>query len=141
MKRHVLAAAALTFGLAMPALAGDIDIGGVVGGAVGGGVGAGVGSKVGGTTGAVIGGALGGATGAAIGSSVTKDKEPEKVVVKERVVEKEVRVVEVEKRAGPPGTAKARRRAGRNITTIELAQAPGGLESARCAARASPWRL
>ena len=43
-----------------------------------------------------------------IGSSAT-NKEPEKVVVKERVVEKEVRVVEVEK-SGPPGHHKGKKK-------------------------------
>ena len=56
-----------------------------------------------------------GGTGAAIGSSTTK-KEPEKVIVKERVVEREVSVVEVHD--GPPGTAAARKRDGTN-TRIE----------------------
>jgi hypothetical protein len=107
MKRRFLATAALGLSLSTLALAGDVDKGAVIGGAIGGGVGAGVGSKVGGTSGAVIGGAIGGATGAAIGSSTTK--EPERVVVKERVVEKEVRVVEVE-RAGPPGHAKGKKK-------------------------------
>ena len=94
--------AGMIVGLALSglALAGEVDKGAVIGGAVGGGVGAGVGSKVGGTSGAIIGGAIGGGAGAAIGSSVGK-KEPEKIVVKERVVEKEVRVVEVND--GPPG--------------------------------------
>jgi outer membrane lipoprotein SlyB len=107
MKRRYLATVCFTLTLAGSALAGDIDTGAVIGGAVGGGVGAGVGSKVGGTSGAVIGGAIGGATGAAIGSSTTK--QPEKVVVKERVVEKEVRVVEVEKPAGPPGHSRGKK--------------------------------
>jgi uncharacterized protein YcfJ len=86
MQRRYLATVLLTLGLAGPALGGDIDKGAVIGGAIGGGVGGGVGSKVGGTSGAVIGGAIGGAAGAAIGSNTTK--QPEKVVVKERVVEK-----------------------------------------------------
>jgi outer membrane lipoprotein SlyB len=108
MKRRYLATLLITLGLAAPALAGDIDAGAVIGGAVGGGVGAGVGSKVGGTSGAVIGGALGGAAGAAIGSSTRK--EPEKVVVKERVVEKEVRVVEVDRPYGPPGHGRGKKK-------------------------------
>jgi len=87
-------------GTASAASAGDVDKGAVIGGALGGGIGAGVGSKVGGTSGAIIGGAIGGGTGAAIGSSTTK-KEPERVIVKERVVEKEVRIVELHD--GPPG--------------------------------------
>ena len=108
MKRRYLATVLLCLGLAAPAFAGEVDKGAVIGGAVGGGVGAGVGSKVGGTSGAVIGGAIGGATGAAIGSSSTK--EPDKVVVKERVVEREVRVVEVEKPAGPPGHSRGKKK-------------------------------
>ena len=100
MKFKALAILLFGVGLVGAASAGDVDKGAVIGGALGGGVGAGVGSKVGGTSGAIIGGALGGGAGAAIGSSTTK-KEPEKVVVKERVVEKEVRVVEVHD--GPPG--------------------------------------
>lgn len=108
MKRRYLATVLLTLGLAAPALAGDVDKGAVIGGAVGGGVGAGVGSKVGGTSGAVIGGAIGGAAGAAIGSSTTK--EPEKVLVRERVVEKEVRVIEVERPSGPPGHSKGKKK-------------------------------
>ncbi|MCC7547572.1 MAG: hypothetical protein IT532_07390 [Burkholderiales bacterium] len=89
------------------ASAGDVDTGAVIGGAIGGGAGAGVGSKVGGTGGAIIGGAIGGAAGAAIGSSATK-KEPEKVVVRERVVEREVRVVE--KHSGPPGHSRGKKK-------------------------------
>jgi hypothetical protein len=110
MQRHILATAIIGLALSMPVLAGEIDKGAVIGGAVGGGVGAGVGSKVGGTSGAIIGGAIGGATGAAIGSSTTK--EPQKVVVKERVVEKEVRVVEVHEveRSGPPGHSKGKKK-------------------------------
>ena len=100
MKLTSIAILLVGFGMASAAWAGDVDKGAVIGGALGGGVGAGVGSKVGGTSGAIIGGAIGGGTGAAIGSSTTK-KEPEKVIVKERVVEKEVRVVEVHD--GPPG--------------------------------------
>lgn len=96
--------AGMIVGLAMASLAtaGEVDKGAVIGGAVGGGVGAGVGSKVGGTSGAIIGGAIGGGAGAAIGSKVG-NKEPEKVIVKERVVEKEVSVVEVHDHDGPPG--------------------------------------
>ena len=89
------------------AQAGDVDTGAVIGGAIGGGAGAGVGSVVGGTGGAIIGGAIGGAAGAAIGSSTTK-KEPEKVVVRERIVEKEVRVVE--KHSGPPGHSRGKKK-------------------------------
>ena len=100
MKFKTLAALMIGCGIASAVLAGEVDKGAVIGGAVGGGIGAGVGSKIGGTSGAIIGGALGGGTGAAIGSSTTK-KEPDKVIVKERVVEKEVRVVEVHD--GPPG--------------------------------------
>jgi outer membrane lipoprotein SlyB len=70
--------------LATPVFA--VDGGAVIGGAVGGGAGAAVGSAVGGRDGAIIGGAIGGATGAAIGSSPKR----ETVVVKERVVVKEV---------------------------------------------------
>jgi outer membrane lipoprotein SlyB len=99
----------VVFALVGPVLAGEVDKGAVIGGAVGGGVGAGVGSKVGGTSGAIIGGALGGAAGAAIGSSAT-DEPKEKVVVKERVVEKEVRVIEVEKPSGPPGHSKGKKK-------------------------------
>jgi len=87
--------------------AGDVDKGAVIGGAIGGGAGAGVGSAVGGTGGAIIGGAIGGAAGAAIGSSTTK-KEPEKVIVRERVIEKEVRVVE--KEGGPPGHSRGKKK-------------------------------
>jgi len=108
MKRRYLATVLLSLGLASPVIAGEVDKGAVIGGAVGGGVGAGVGSKVGGTGGAVIGGAIGGATGAAIGSSSTK--EPERVVVKERVVEREVRVLEVEKPVGPPGHSRGKKK-------------------------------
>ena len=100
MKFKALAIVLFGFGVASVTSAGDVDKGAVIGGAVGGGIGAGVGSKIGGTSGAIIGGALGGGTGAAIGSSTSK-KEPEQVIVKERVVEKEVRVVEVHD--GPPG--------------------------------------
>ena len=100
MNIRALALIALGLGIATTVSAGEVDKGAVIGGAIGGGVGAGIGSKVGGTSGAVIGGAIGGGTGAAIGSSTTR-KEPEKVVVKERIVEKEVRVVEVND--GPPG--------------------------------------
>lgn len=88
--------------------AGDVDLGAVVGGAVGGGVGAGVGSKVGGTTGAVIGGAVGGAAGAAIGSSAKKE-EP-KVVVREKVVVKEVAVKESDEHSGPPGHRRGKKK-------------------------------
>jgi hypothetical protein len=95
------------FGIASVASAGEVDKGAVIGGALGGGIGAGVGSKIGGTSGAIIGGAIGGGTGAAIGSSTTK-KEPEKVIVKERVVEKEVRVVEVHD--GPPGHRRGKKK-------------------------------
>jgi outer membrane lipoprotein SlyB len=108
MKRRYLATIIVSLSLAAPALAGEVDKGAVIGGAVGGGVGAGVGSKVGGTSGAVIGGAIGGAAGAAIGSSSTS--EPEKVVVKERVVEKEVRVIEVEKPSSPPGHSRGKKK-------------------------------
>jgi outer membrane lipoprotein SlyB len=106
MKLNWLAGVVIAGSFSAAALA--VDTGAVVGGAIGGGVGAGVGSKVGGTTGAVIGGALGGATGAAIGSS--GKKEPEKVVVKERVVEKEVRVVDVEHPSGPPGHSRGKKK-------------------------------
>lgn len=88
--------------------AGDVDLGAVVGGAVGGGVGAGVGSKVGGTTGAVIGGAIGGAAGAAVGSSAKKE-EP-KVVVREKVVVKEVAVHESDAHSGPPGHRRGKKK-------------------------------
>jgi outer membrane lipoprotein SlyB len=108
MQRRYFATVLLTLGLAGQALAGDIDTGAVIGGAIGGGVGGGVGSKVGGTSGAVIGGAIGGAAGAAIGSSTTK--QPERVVVKERVVEKEVKVVEVERPGGPPGHTRGKKK-------------------------------
>jgi hypothetical protein len=87
--------------------AGEVDKGAVIGGAVGGGVGAGVGSKVGGTGGAIIGGAIGGGVGAAVGSSAT-DEPKEKVIVKERVVEKEVRVIEAP--SGPPGHSKGKKK-------------------------------
>jgi hypothetical protein len=100
--------AALLFVLgAGAAHAGEVDKGAVIGGAIGGGAGAGVGSVVGGTGGAIIGGAVGGAAGAAIGSSSTK-KEPEKVVVRERVVHKEVHVVE--ERSGPPGHSRGKKK-------------------------------
>ena len=108
MKRRYLATTLLALGLAASALAGDIDKGAVIGGALGGGVGAGVGSKMGGTSGAVIGGAIGGAAGAAVGSSSTKA--PEKVVVKERTVEREIRVVEVDKPHGPHGHSKGKKK-------------------------------
>jgi outer membrane lipoprotein SlyB len=110
MKRRYLATLTIAIGLAAPLASHAVDTGAVIGGAIGGGAGAGVGSKVGGTTGAVIGGAIGGAAGAAIGSSGSK-KEPEKVVVKERVVEKEVRVIEVhdDERGGPPGHSRGRK--------------------------------
>jgi outer membrane lipoprotein SlyB len=101
MQRRYLATLALAAGIAVPAMSGAVDTGAVIGGAVGGGAGAAVGSQVGGTSGAIIGGAIGGAAGAAVGSSTKK--EPEKVVVKERVVEKETRVVEVHDHDGPPG--------------------------------------
>ena len=113
MRRHHLAAIIISFSFSATASAGDIDTGAVIGGAIGGGAGGGIGSKVGGTSGAVIGGAIGGAAGAAIGSSSTKNKkEPQKVVVQERVVEKEVRVVEVQEveRSGPPGHRKGKRK-------------------------------
>jgi outer membrane lipoprotein SlyB len=109
MSLRYVAVVFLAIGLTGPAFAGEVDKGAVIGGAVGGGVGAGVGSKVGGTKGAIIGGAIGGAAGAAIGSSST-DEPKEKVVVKERVVEKEVRVVEVEKPSGPPGHSKGKKK-------------------------------
>jgi outer membrane lipoprotein SlyB len=110
MKQRFFTTLVLGLSLSTAVIAGEIDKGAVIGGAVGGGVGAGVGSKVGGTSGAVIGGAIGGAAGAAIGSSTTK--EPEKVVVKERVVEKEVRVVEVREveHSGPPGHSRGKKK-------------------------------
>jgi hypothetical protein len=100
---------ALVFGIAVAtaASAAEIDKGAVIGGAIGGGVGAGVGSKIGGTGGAIIGGAIGGGAGAAVGSSAAK-KEPEKVVVKERVVSKEVRIVE--SHDGPPGHSRGKKK-------------------------------
>ena len=106
MKSQCFAALLVMFAGAA-AHAGEIDTGAVIGGAIGGGAGAGIGSTVGGTGGAIIGGAIGGAAGAAIGSS-TKKKEPEKVVVKERIVEKEVRVVE--RRSGPPGHSRGKKK-------------------------------
>jgi outer membrane lipoprotein SlyB len=111
MRRHHLAAIIISFSFSATASAGDIDTGAVIGGAIGGGAGGGIGSKVGGTSGAVIGGAIGGAAGAAIGSSSTK-KESQKVVVQERVVEKEVRVVEVQEveRSGPPGHRRGKKK-------------------------------
>ena len=93
------------FGIASAASAGEVDKGAVIGGALGSGIGAGVGSKIGGTRGAIV----GGGTGPAIGSITTK-KEPEKVIVKERAVEKEVRVVEVHD--GHLRTVGARRKDG-----------------------------
>jgi outer membrane lipoprotein SlyB len=110
MIRRLLATAAFGLSLSTLALAGEVDKGAVIGGAIGGGVGAGVGSKVGGTSGAVIGGAIGGAAGAAVGSSTTK--EPEKVVVKERVVEKETVVVHDAQPEGirPPGHSKGKKK-------------------------------
>ena len=107
MKFKGLAILLVGFGIASAASAGDVDKGAVIGGALGGGIGAGVGSKLGGTSGAIIGGAIGGGTGAAIGSSTSK-KEPEKVIVKERVVEREVRVVEVHD--GPPGHSRGKKK-------------------------------
>ena len=107
MNFKTLAILLFSFGFAGLVAAGDVDKGAVIGGAVGGGIGGGVGSKIGGTSGAIIGGAIGGGTGAAIGSSVNK-KEPEKVIVKERVVEKEVRVVEVHD--GPPGHSRGKKK-------------------------------
>lgn len=104
MKKHYLVAAITACVLWTPAFGGNIDTGAVVGGAVGGGTGAAVGSAIGGRDGAIIGGAIGGATGAAIGSSVKK--EPEKVVVKERVV-KEVVYVDVD---GPPGHKRGKKK-------------------------------
>jgi outer membrane lipoprotein SlyB len=109
MSFRYVAATFLAIGLTAPVFGGDVDKGAVIGGAIGGGVGAGVGSKVGGTNGAIIGGAIGGAAGAAIGSSST-DEPKEKVVVKERVMEKEVRVVEVEKPSAPPGHSKGKKK-------------------------------
>ena len=106
MKLKALAILLFGFGIANAAWAGEVDKGAVIGGALGGGIGAGVGSKIGGTGGAIIGGAIGGGTGAAIGSSTKK--EPEKVIVKERVVEKEVRVVEVHD--GPPGHSRGKKK-------------------------------
>ena len=110
MNRKLLATVAFAAGLAMPLASHAVDTGAVIGGAIGGGAGAGVGSKVGGTTGAVIGGAIGGAAGAAIGSSGSK-QEPERVVVKERVVEKDVRVIQVhdDERGGPPGFSRGKK--------------------------------
>jgi outer membrane lipoprotein SlyB len=110
MMRKLLVMAAFGMSLSTSTLAGDIDKGAVIGGAIGGGVGGGVGSAVGGTSGAVIGGAIGGAAGAAIGSSTTK--EPERVVVKERVVEKHTVVVhEVDDDRGrPPGHSKGKKK-------------------------------
>ncbi len=92
MNKKLFAATILSVAMLQPAFAGKVDTGAVVGGAVGGGTGAAVGSAVGGRDGAIIGGAIGGAAGAAIGSSPRK--EPQKVVVKERVVVKEVVYVE-----------------------------------------------
>jgi uncharacterized protein YcfJ len=106
MQMRFLAAVVVALGLSGPVLGGEVDKGAVIGGAVGGGVGAGVGSKVGGTSGAIIGGAIGGAAGAAIGSSAT-DEPKEKVIVKERVIEKEVHVIE---RSGPPGHSKGKKK-------------------------------
>ncbi len=109
MRFHILAVSVFGVALAAPALAGDVDKGAVIGGAIGGGAGAGVGSMVGGTSGAVIGGAIGGAAGAAIGSSTTNEPK-EKVIVKERVVEKEVRVVDADDHDGPPGHRKGKKK-------------------------------
>jgi outer membrane lipoprotein SlyB len=82
--------------LAAPGHALAVDTGAVVGGAVGGGAGAAIGSEVGGKTGAIVGGAVGGAAGAAIGAS----DDEQKVVVKERVIYKEV---EHDHAGHPPG--------------------------------------
>ena len=106
MKSQFFAALLFAFGVGA-AHAGEVDKGAVIGGAIGGGAGAGVGSVVGGTGGAIIGGAVGGAAGAAIGSSSTK-KQPEKIVVRERVVEKEVRVVQ--EHSGPPGHSRGKKK-------------------------------
>ena len=93
--------------MATAVCAGEVDKGAVIGGAIGGGVGAGVGSKVGGTGGAIIGGAIGGGAGAAIGSSTT-NKEPEKVIVRERVIEKEVHSVQITD--APPGHSRGKKK-------------------------------
>ena len=110
MIRNLLVIATFGMSVSTCTLAGDVDKGAVIGGAIGGGVGGGVGSAVGGTSGAVIGGAIGGAAGAAIGSSTTK--EPEKVVVKERVVEKHTVVVREVDTDGhrPPGHSKGKKK-------------------------------
>jgi hypothetical protein len=107
VKFKALVILSLGFVVACAATAGEVDKGAVIGGALGGGIGGGVGSKIGGTSGAIIGGAIGGGTGAAIGSSTTK-KGPEKAIVKERVVENEVRVVEVHD--GPPGHSRGKKK-------------------------------
>jgi hypothetical protein len=107
MQIRYLAAVLVALGLTGSVLAGEVDKGAVIGGAIGGGAGAGVGSKVGGTSGAIIGGAIGGAAGAAIGSSAT-DEPKERVVVKERVIEKEVRVIE--QPSGPPGHSRGKKK-------------------------------
>ena len=91
MKTGMLLAALVAVAVSGPATAGDVDKGAVIGGGIGGGLGAAVGSKVGGTAGAAIGGAIGGATGAAIGSD---GGSRERVIVKERVVRRDVRVVD-----------------------------------------------
>ncbi|MGD8477514.1 MAG: hypothetical protein PVH05_08120 [Burkholderiales bacterium] len=80
---------------AAPGYALAVDTGAVVGGAVGGGAGAAIGSEIGGKEGAIVGGAVGGAVGAAIGAS-----DDETVVVKEKVI---VREVEADHSGHPPG--------------------------------------
>ena len=110
MMRRLLTTVAVGIVMGTSAYAGEVDKGAVIGGAIGGGAGAGIGSTVGGTSGAIIGGAIGGATGAAIGSSSTKD--PQKTVVKQRTVEREVKVVEVHEveRGGPPGHSRGKKK-------------------------------
>ncbi len=106
MIKMTFVAASIAAVISITAFAGDIDKGAVIGGAVGGGVGGAVGSKVGGTAGAAIGGAIGGGLGAAVGSD---GGSKERVVVKEKVIEREVRVVDSDANH-PPGHDRGKKR-------------------------------
>ncbi len=81
------------------------DTGAVVGGAIGGGAGAAIGSEIGGKEGAIVGGAVGGAVGAAIGSSDGDDT----VVVKEKVIVREVHHAD-DHHAHPPGHSRGKKK-------------------------------
>jgi len=98
--QHLIVSVSL---LVAPGYALAVDTGAVVGGAVGGGAGAAIGSEIGGKEGAIVGGAVGGAVGAAIGASDDK----ETVVVKEKVIVREVHHDSV---GHPPGHSRGKKK-------------------------------